>query len=322
VFLYNNGQVHSLPIEKQKMNLIEILKRKSPLLLDGAMGTQLADFGLEMSGRNNLSHPEAVLSIHRRYVECGSDILTTNTLTMNRIFIESHALLIDVREVNIAGAKLARSAATPDRYVLGDMSSTGQMLEPYGKYAESQFFETFKEQAEYLVEGGVDGFIVETMVDLREALCAVRACRAVASLPILASLAFRTTRKEGRTIMGNGAEESAVALMDAGASAVGANCGDLDPVQMAIIVAIIKQAVSAPILAQPNAGHPRLVNGRTVFNMLPEEFARGIEACIRSGASLVGGCCGTTPAHIQRVAELVNRTRHDVITREGVKSSF
>jgi 5-methyltetrahydrofolate--homocysteine methyltransferase len=290
-----------------------ILQSKSPLLLDGAMGTQLADLGLEMSGRINITQPEAVLSIHRRYVESGCDILTTNTLTMNRIYIESHALRINVREVNLAGVKLARSTATPDRYVLGDMSSTGQMLKPYGRYAEPQFFETFKEQAEYLVEGGVDGFIVETMVDLREALCAVRACRAVASLPILASLAFRTTHKEGRTIMGNGAKESAMALMDAGASAVGANCGDLDPVEVAVIVAIMKQAVSAPILAQPNAGRPRLMNGKTVFNMLPEAFARGIEACIQSGASLVGGCCGTTPAHIQRVAELLNRRVHKEI---------
>lgn len=187
------------------------------------------------------------------------------------------------------------------------------MLEPYGKYTESQFFETFKGQAEYLVEGGVDGFIVETMVDLREAICAVRACRAVTSLPILASLAFRTTHKEGRTIMGNGAKESAIALMDAGASAVGANCGDLDPIQVAVIVAIMKQAVLVPILAQPNAGRPKLVDGKTVFDMTPEEFVRGIEACIQSGASLVGGCCGTTPAHIQRVAELLNRKTHKEI---------
>jgi 5-methyltetrahydrofolate--homocysteine methyltransferase len=227
---------------------------------------------------------------------------------MNRIFIESHALHMDVRDINLAGAKLARSAAKSDRYVLGDICSTGQMLEPYGKYTESQFFETFKEQAEYLVEGGVDGFIVETMVDLREALCAVQACKAVASLPILASLAYRTTRKEGRTIMGNSAKESAIALIDAGATAVGANCGDLDPFEMAAIVAIMKQAVSAPILAQPNAGRPRLVNGKTVFSMTPEEFSRGIEACIQSGASLVGGCCGTTPAHIQHVAEVLKRT--------------
>ena len=292
------------------MNLMGILQSKSPLLLDGAMGTQLADFELEMSGRINITQPEAVLSIHRKYAESGCDLLTTNTLTMNRIYIESHALRIDVREVNLAGVKLARSAATPDRYVLGDMSSTGQMLKPYGRYTEPRFFETFKEQAEYLVEGGVDGFIVETMVDLREALCAVRACRAVGSLPILASLAFRTTHKEGRTIMGNGAKESAMALIDAGASAVGTNCGDLDPVEVAVIVAIMKQAVSAPILAQPNAGRPRLINGKTVFNMSPEAFARGIEACIQSGASLVGGCCGTTPAHIQQVAELLSRRAH------------
>lgn len=281
---------------------------KHTVLLDGAMGTELATLGLEMGGQNNISHPEAVLAIHKRYAEIGCEILITNTLTMNRIYIESHAVAVDVREVNLGGANLARSAGRDGQYVLGDMSSTGQLLEPYGEYTEAQFYDTFKEQAELLAEGGVDGFIVETMMDLREALCAVRACRDVASLPVLASVSFQTTDHGGRTIMGNAAAESAVALVDTGASAVGANCGYLDPFQTAAIVALMKQTVSVPILAQPNAGRPRLVDKKTEFDLSPEDFARGIAACIESGATLVGGCCGTTPAHIQRVAELIDRT--------------
>lgn len=291
------------------MSLDEILTRRA-ILLDGAMGTQLAGLGLEMGGQNNLSHAAAVLAVHRRYAESGCDILVTNTLTMNRIYIETHAVGVNVREVNLAGAKLARAAAGDGRFVLGDMSSTGQMLEPYGEFTESQFYETFTEQAQLLAEGGVDGYVVETMMDLREALCAVRACKAVASLPVLASLAFQTTDRGGRTIMGNAAAESAVALVEAGATAVGANCGSLDPLQTAVIVALMKHAVSVPILAQPNAGRPRLVDGKTEFSMSPEDFAAGIAACLESGASLVGGCCGTTPAHIERVARLLERTGH------------
>jgi 5-methyltetrahydrofolate--homocysteine methyltransferase len=296
------------------MTFAERLTQTSPLLLDGAMGTQLDAMGLAMSEENNLSHPEAVAAIHTRYVESGCDILITNTFTVNRLYVETHALGLDVREINRAGVKLARAAATSGHYVLGDIGSTGQLLAPYGTYAEAQFFEAFTEQATVLAEAGVDGFIVETMMDLREALCAVRAmraCRAVASLPILVSLAFRTPRQGGRTLMGNGAEESARALVDAGASAVGANCGDVDPVEMAEIIAIMKGAVSAPILAQPNAGRPRVVNGKTVFDMTPEEFARGVAACLQAGASLVGGCCGTSPAHIRQVAKLLHKTTSD-----------
>ncbi len=287
------------------MTLAELIGRKTPILIDGAMGTNLAAAGLEMGGQNNLVHPDEVLAIHRRYAGVGCDLLITNTLTMNRIYLETHKVGVDVKEVNLAGARLARAAAGPEQFVLGDISSTGQMLEPYGEYTEAQFYETFKEQAAILHAGGVDGFIIETMMDLREALCALRACKDTADSPVLASLSFQTTDKGGRTIMGNSAGDSAIALAEAGAAAVGANCGDLTPDETAAIVAIMREAVYLPIMAQPNAGRPRLVDGQTVFDMTPEAFARGISACLDAGAGLVGGCCGTTPAHIGRVAELL-----------------
>ncbi|MHC4572038.1 MAG: homocysteine S-methyltransferase family protein [Planctomycetota bacterium] len=288
------------------MNLSKRLKSHEIILLDGAMGTQLDMRGLMSRGRNNLDAPEAVLEIHREYAKCGCHALTTNTLTMNRIYIETHNVGVDVRDVNRAGAELARQAAENNQYVLGDMSSTGQLLEPYGTYKESQFYDTFKEQAEILAEAGVDGFIIETMFDLREALCALRACKDNFSLPVIVSIAFATEAKGSRTIMGNSAEDCARSLADAGADVIGANCGDLEPTQMAGVVSLLRSATKLPILAQPNAGKPKLVDNLTVFEMAPADFAEGIAKCSRAGAHLVGGCCGTTPEHIRAVANILD----------------
>ena len=289
------------------MGLDRILASSTPILLDGAMGTQLAEAGLEMGGQNCLTHPEQVRAVHQRYSEAGCDLLLTNTLTMNRIYIESHQVGVEVREVNFAGVALARSAAGAGQYVLGDISSTGQLLEPYGDHTEAQLSDAFTEQAGYLAEAGVDGFIVETMLDLREALCAVHACKAVTALPVIASLAFQTTEREGRTVMGNTARDCAVALADAGAAAVGANCGDLDPAETAVIVALMRDAVPVPILAQPNAGRPSLVDGETVFAMGPEPFADGVAECVVAGATLIGGCCGTSPEHLLQAARRLGK---------------
>lgn len=289
------------------MNLSEALRNRGIILLDGAMGTQLDKRGLMSRGRNNLDVPEAVLDIHREYVWCGCNALTTNTLTMNRIYIETHNVGVDVRGVNRAGAELAKQAADGGQYVLGDISSTGQMLEPYGDYKESEFYDNFREQAEVLAEAGVDGFIIETMFDLREALCALHACKDNFSLPVIVSIAFKTEEKGGRTIMGDSAEKCAKSLIDAGADCLGANCGELDPVQMATVISIFKSATTVPVLAQPNAGKPKLVDDHTVFEMAPASFATGISKCLEAGANLVGGCCGTTPEHIRAVAALLKR---------------
>ncbi len=289
------------------MRLAEALKSEDVILLDGAMGTELDKRGLMARGRTNLDAPEAVLAIHEQYLQCGCRALTTNTLTMNRIYIETHNVGVSVRDVNKAGAELARQAAGKDRYVLGDISSTGQLLEPYGTYKESQFYDAFREQAEILAESGVDGFIIETMFDLREAACAVRACKDNLSLPVLVSMAFTTEEKGGRTMMGDSAEQCAKILTDAGADAIGANCGDLVPSQMAVVVSLLKAAMPLPVLAQPNAGKPKLVGSETVFEMAPAAFAEGIAECLRAGARLVGGCCGTTPAHIRAVAQILKK---------------
>jgi methionine synthase I (cobalamin-dependent) len=287
------------------VNLSEFIKDENVILLDGAMGTRLAEVGLEMGGQNNISQPDRVLAIHKEYAGSGCDILITNTLTMNRIYIETHRLEISVRDVNRNGAGLARSAAGNDQYVLGDISSTGKLLEPYGDLSETDAHAAFREQASLLAEGGVDGFIIETMIDLREALCALRACKAVASLPVIVSMAFVNLKNGACTIMGNSAKACASALVDEGAAAVGANCGDLEPSQMASVVAMLREETSLPILAMPNAGIPKLSGSETVFDVSPAEFTSGIAECIRAGASLVGGCCGTSPAHILAVRNLI-----------------
>ncbi|MHC4086700.1 MAG: homocysteine S-methyltransferase family protein [Planctomycetota bacterium] len=288
------------------MNLSGALENKEIILLDGAIGTELDKRGLMGRASNNLDNPNVVLEIQREYAQSGCDALTTNTLTMNRIFIETHNLGVDVREANRAGAELARQAANSNQCVLGNIGSTGQLLEPYGTYKESQLYEAFKEQAQVLAEAGVDGFIAETIFDLREAVCALRACKDNFSLPVIASIAFATETKGGRTIMGNSAEDCAKSLTDSGADVIGANCGDLDPTQMAVVVAILKSATNKPILAQPNAGKPKLVEDKTVFEMSPADFAAGIAECRHNGARLVGGCCGTTPEHIRAVAEMLD----------------
>ena len=145
------------------------------------------------------------------------------------------------------------------------------------------------------------------MFDLREALCALRACKDNFLPPVIVSIAFSSEANGGRTMMGDSAEQCAKSLTDAGADVIGANCGDIDPAQMAVIVSGLKSATSLPVLAQPNAGKPKLVGNETIFEMAPDDFARGIAECLSAGARIVGGCCGTTPEHIVATAGLLNR---------------
>jgi len=297
----------TLTAKELPMQFSETLEKDKIILLDGAIGTELDKRGLMGRARNNLDSPEVVLGIQREYADCGCDALTTNTLTMNRIFTETHNLSISVHDVNRAGVELARQAAGEGQYILGNMSSTGQLLEPYGTYKESQFYDAFKEQAGVLADSGVDGFLIETIFDLREAMCALRACKENFSLPVIVSIAFSTIDNGGRTMMGDSAEQCARRLTDAGADVIGANCGDLDPAQIAVVVSYLKSATKLPVLAQPNAGRPKLIDDKTVFEMAPASFAAGIAECISAGAKLVGGCCGTSPEHICAVGEMLKK---------------
>jgi methionine synthase I (cobalamin-dependent) len=287
------------------MSLSELILNKNVILLDGAMGTRLSESGLEMGGQNNVTHPQTVLDIHTEYADCGCDILITNTLTMNRIYIETHHLDISVQEVNQQGARLAKSAAGNHCYVLGDISSTGRLLEPYGDMPEKDAYNAFKEQTSLLAAEGVDGFIIETMIDLREALCALHACKAAASLPIIASMAFVNSKRGAVTVMGNTAQDCAHALAEEGVIAIGTNCGDLAPSQMASVVTTLRKETSLPIMTMPNAGIPTLIGNKTVFDVSPHNFASGISECIKAGARLIGGCCGTTPDHIRAIKKLL-----------------
>ena len=289
------------------MEFLNFLKRDEVILFDGAMGTELAKRGLAMSAASNLASPEQVLAIHRDYLEAGAEVIITNTFTMNRISLETQGLKIDVDEVNLAGAALARQAAGSSGYVCGDLSPTGQLLEPYGSYTEEQFYSNFKEQAAALAAGGVDGFIIETMTDLREALCALRACKEVSFLPVIVSLAFSLLSKGGRTVMGTSVSQAASALEKAGADAVGANCGDLDPLELAGIMKLFREESALPLIAMPNAGKPKLAGDETIFDMAPEEFAVGLAECVAGGANIVGGCCGTGPAHIREAARRLGK---------------
>ena len=282
--------------------------KKSPIVLfDGAMGTELEKRGLEMSGTTNLTHPDQVLEIHQEYMKAGADVLIANTLTMNRMNLQSHGTYIDIRGVNLAGVRLARQVIHDGQFVFGDMSSTGQLLEPYGDYTEKNFYDNFQEQAAILVEGGVDGFIIETITDLREAVCALQACKDIANVPVIVCLSLSSATNGGRTIMGNTIDEIVTILEDHGADVIGSNCGELDPEEMVKITALFKEKTSLPIIIQPNAGKPKFINNQTMFEMKPEEFADGLIQCIENGAHIVGGCCGTSPDHIRAIAQRIKK---------------
>lgn len=288
------------------MEFLEFFNNEKLIILDGAMGTELERRGSFDKCVSNLTHPEIVEAIHRDYRDAGSQCSIANTFSMSRIYIETHNIGVDVEEVNRAGVKLARNAVSDEGYILGDFGSTGGMLEPYGTYKEEDFYETFKEQASILTDAGVDGFIIETMFDLREALSALRACRDVSGIPIIVSMAFQTNKNGGRTMMGNSAEECVIRLTAEGADAVGANCGDIGPGEMAEIVSVMKGSTTLPVAAQPNAGKPQ-VKGEKVFYMDSELYAKQTVECYKSGATVIGGCCGTTPEHIKILSELIKK---------------
>lgn len=288
------------------MSLADILKGKQVLIFDGAMGTQLAARGLDEGCVQNIHNAEAIRLIHEDYVRAGAQVLITNTLTANRLSLEIAGYGDEVIRINRTGVELARAAAG-SLAVLGDISSTGRLLEPYGDATESDLGECFREQADILAQSGVDGFIVETMIDLREAVCALRACRQVTSLPVFVSLSYSTMKNGGRTAMGNSVEECARILGTEGADAVGVNCGTLDPFEVSRLVARFRDNSGLPLIAQPNAGKPKMEKGKTVFDLSPEEFARGLMECVRHGARFVGGCCGTGPDHIKAAAKMLKK---------------
>ena len=291
------------------ISLLDLLKHRT-VLLDGAMGTELMKAGLgqgECPDAWNIDKPKVVQEVQRRYFEAGSDAVVTNTFGANPIKLAAYGLERRCREFNLAGARLALGVRPEGRSVGGDIGPTGKFLKPMGEYEEPQFEEAFFVQAAALAEGGVDFLIIETMYDLREALCAVKACRRASSLPVFASLTFSRTPRGFFTLMGDSPSKGLKALEQEGAAAVGANC-TLDSEAMVELVKIMRPETKLPLIAQPNAGQPDVLGGKeTTYSQDREDFIQHLLRIVECGAQVVGGCCGSDPQAIRRLAKAIKK---------------
>ena len=289
-------------------------------LLDGAMGTELIAHGIEAGKCNdclNIKSPDVVLDVHRSYLEAGSDAVLTNTFGANKYALARHGLAEEAARINEAGGQVARQAAGDTRYVLGDIGPSGDFLHPLGNLEPEQLRAAFAEQAKALLAGGVDGFIIETMTALDEAAIAVEAVKSVdAGLPVFASFAFNIARGDFRTMMGVDVNSAVSKIVSLGVDAAGFNCGTLsldEYIELAekyvsTMKALEKARVTGhgprvTVFAEPNAGKPELIDGKAVYKVSPEEFASAAEKIHSLGVSIIGGCCGTSPAHIEAVAK-------------------
>ena len=287
------------------MNFLNYVYNNDITLLDGAMGTELEKMNVMGNFANNIDNKEIVKKIHQGYIEAGSKAIITNTFSLNRIYLADKDLNLAL--INSQGVKIAKEVEGNDIFVLGDISSTGKLLQPYGRYKEEEFIKVFSEKSEILARAGVDAFIIETMVDLREAVCALKGCKRSSDLPVIVSISFDRLKGGGRTVMGDTVKESVIKLQEEEADIIGSNCGSLGPHQMAEVIKIMEEHTDLPILAKPNAGLPILQGKETLYIMEPADFTEGILACIEAGASLVGGCCGTTPEHIRDLHNTINK---------------
>jgi 5-methyltetrahydrofolate--homocysteine methyltransferase len=293
--------------------LLQDAIRKRPLLGDGAMGTQLMFAGLEQGNCGeawNLTHPERVLAIQRRYVEAGSDCLITNTFGGSRIMLNRHHQTDHVTEINKAGVEIARQAFNgKDGYVIGDVGPFGGLLEPFGDFTEAQVQSAFEEQAAALVEAGADAIIIETQTSLEELLIGIEAAQAAGSKCIIGSMAYDVTLDGStfRTMMGIEPERAAEFMQEHGAHIVALNCGTgMDMEHARHAVERYKRTTSLPVMIQPNAGKPRLENMKVVYDETPEQMVQGLLPLLRSGANIVGACCGSTPEHIGTLRKVMD----------------
>jgi 5-methyltetrahydrofolate--homocysteine methyltransferase len=288
-----------------------LLKRR--LVCDGAMGTQLMLAGLESGACGemwNLTHPERVLAIQKRYVEAGTDCLITNTFGGSRIVLKRHGADKDVREINQAGARIAREAfGGREGYVLGDIGPLGAILEPYGELPEADARVALEEQARALVDAGVDAIIVETQTSLEELGLAIAAAKAAGARCIIGSLAYDLSMDKSFyvTMMGVSPEKAAQFVEENGGDVVALNCGTgMDMPGAAKVARLYRQECKLPIMVQPNAGLPVLEKGRAVYKQSPAEMASGVGDVMDAGANIIGSCCGSTPEHTRAIRQAVD----------------
>ncbi|MDE3178690.1 MAG: bifunctional homocysteine S-methyltransferase/methylenetetrahydrofolate reductase [Acidobacteriota bacterium] len=294
--------------------------QKQVLVADGAMGTMLYSMGFPFSrcfDELNLSSPQSVKEVHLAYIKSGADVLETNTFGANRARLERHDLAGKVREINLAGARLAREVAGEDRYVAGAVGPLGLRLEPLGPTSLADGRAMFREQVEALAEGGADLIVLETMTGVQEARQALLAVREACGLPVAAQM---TIQEDGNSPGGISPEDFARLLDDWGADLIGINCS-VGPAGVLDALERMAKVTTRKLSAQPNAGLPRTVEGRSLYLCSPDYMAEYAARFIEAGARMVGGCCGTTPDHIRAIKRAVRSlnprvARPDVEVRE------
>ena len=280
-----------------RQELYQLLE-KGPVFLDGATGTMLQEAGLPVGvcpEKWIMEHPDVIRNLQRAYVEAGTQILYAPTFTANRIKLEEYGLQDQLVEINRTMVRLSREAAGDRALVAGDLTMTGKQLYPTGDLMFEDLVDVYKEQVRAILSEGVDLFVVETMMSLQECRAALLAVKETCDLPVMISLTYN---EDGRTLYGTEPSTAVIVLQSMGADIVGINCST-GPDQMTGLVRQMAEVATVPILAKPNAGLPVLENGKTVYRTGPADFADQMEALFAAGASVLGGCCGTTPEHIR-----------------------
>ena len=277
------------------------------LVLDGATGTNLQKAGMPTGvcpEKWVLEHPDVLVNLQMDYINAGSNIIYASTFSGNRIKLEEYGLEKELDEVNKKLVSLSKEAVAKTgyrAYIAGDLTMTGRQLYPIGTMQLEELIDVYKEQIKSLVEAGVDLLVIETMMSLAEARAALIAAKEICDLPVIVSMTYN---EDGRTLYGTDPATAVVVLQSLGADAIGVNCST-GPEEMVPLVESMARYSNIPILAKPNAGMPELVDGETVYAMTPEEFAESGRKLVAAGASLVGGCCGTTKEHITALAQTV-----------------
>lgn len=275
------------------------------IICDGAMGTYLNQKGISYGqcfDELNLSRPELIGDVHQEYIAAGAEIIETNTFGGNSIRLSNHGLERKVREINLKACKIAREArdiSGQDVLIAASIGPLGKHLEPFGKINQDEASEIFLEQIEALLEGGVDLFMLETMSNLEEMEIAIKAINKASELPIVAQMTYTA---EGKTLLGSNPDEVIARLAPLSPDVIGANCS-VGPQKMFEVIEQMAELGAAYISAQPNAGLPRLYGGRFVYFSSPDYFGEYARKFVAAGVTLIGGCCGTTPAHIKAVSE-------------------
>jgi len=291
--------------------------KQGPLILDGAMGTELIARNIQVGACNeylNIDSADIISDIHKGYLLAGCDAVITNTFGANKYTLTRHGLAGDAARINKAGAQIARLAAGKEKYVLGDIGPSGDFLEPLGALNPDELRDAFVAQAEALLAGGVDGFIIETMTALDETVIAIEAAKSIAGdLPVLVSMSFDKAGDSFKTMMGVGVETAVSKIIPLNVDAIGFNCGSLSLDQYVALSEEFVAAVRAlsedvAISAEPNAGKPELVESKAVYKVSPEEFASAAEKIHSAGVRIIGGCCGTSPTHIEAMAKKIRVT--------------